>query len=84
MNVGDLVQPNWFNGHEWDYFDVLPHGYKTWKRGEVGVVLSIEHRKPKKDSSCEVLHKGKIVIAFLYELRVIREFCPVNFNTPTG
>ena len=73
MNPGDLVEPHWKKGHEWDYFDVLPYGYCTWKRGELGLVIEVNNKKPKRDSSCTVLVKGKLIISFLFEMNVISE-----------
>jgi len=73
LNPGDLVEPHWKKGHEWDYFDVLPYGYCTWKRGELGLVIEVNNKKPKRDSSCTVLVKGKLIIAFLFEMNVINE-----------
>lgn len=73
MTRGDLVEPHWKRGHEWDYFDVLPHGYCTWKRGELGLVIEVSIRKPKRDSCCTVFFKGKLIIAFLFEMNIISE-----------
>ena len=71
LNPGDLVEPHWKKGREWDYFDVLPLGYCTWKKGELGVVLSVTNRKPKKESSCEILHKGRVLIAYVFEMEIV-------------
>jgi len=74
IKVGDLVEPSWCEGDMCDYFDVYPTGYLVWNRGDLGVVVSVEKKKNRRDNTVDVLHPSGTIIAFQSELRAVRKY----------